>query len=286
MNWINRINKAISYIEENITSDFQLEDIAQITNSSLYHFLRVFNVLTDKTLGNYITQRRLTLAAIDIINSDEKILDIAIKYQYESSEAFSRAFKRFHGISPSSARTSPLGMKATSPLEVLLTLTGGEKINYDIIQKNSFNISGPYINTNGIRLKTTNEIPNMWQNIFNNGEFDLLEKNSTTKGVMGVSYDRAEDSDDFKYMIGIESTIKRNTLHEIIQVPTLTWAIFPGQGDLPKAIIDLRKRIYKEWFSATDYIQVPGPDIEVYKNHVDEFEIWIPVECNNIIKNT
>jgi len=278
LNWVSRINKAIAYIENNITSDLKAEVVARVANSSLYHFQRIFSVLTDKTLGSYITQRRLTLAARDIIHSKKKISEIAFKYQYESSEAFSRAFKRFHGISPKSARVSPLGLKALSPLEISFTLTGGDEICFDIGDKEPFTVKGPCIHTNENRLKVTNEIPGMWQAIFSNGTFDLLEEKSSDKGVMGISYDRAKEGGDFKYMIGIETSGNLNNQYKVINIPSLTWAIFPGQGTLPEAIIDLRTRIYREWFSATDYIQVEGPDIELYRNHIDEFEIWIPVE--------
>ncbi len=104
MNWIENMNKALEYIEKNIEKNITSDEIARIAYASKFHFMRTFSMLTGMTLGEYIRQRRLSLAAKDIMSSNKKIIEIAYKYRYETPEAFTKAFKKLHNISPSEAR--------------------------------------------------------------------------------------------------------------------------------------------------------------------------------------
>lgn len=284
MNWVNKINNALTYVEDNICSEIELDEVAELVDSSLYHFLRIFNVLTGKTLGSYIKERRLSLASKDVTNTSDKISEIAYRYVYESPEAFSRAFKRFHGISPQHARINASSLKAVPPLHIEFALRGFNEIDFVIERKEAFYASGVSVRTSAEKLAVHNDVSALWQAVFQNDEFDLLEQNSGPLGVMGISYDRIEaDSDScFSYMVGIEGRHKVKDSYKTIYIPPQTWAVFPGSGVLPEAIIELRCQIYSQWFSATSYYQAIGPDIEIYKSHEDgivDFELWIPVVC-------
>lgn len=127
MNWIGDMNNALFYIEENIKKHIDSGDVARAAHMSKFHFLRTFKILTGITVGDYIRERRLSLAAKDVISSKLKIIDIAYKYGYETPEAFTKAFKRLHGISPSDARKNRKALKAIPPLSFQITVKGAEK---------------------------------------------------------------------------------------------------------------------------------------------------------------
>lgn len=101
MEWIERLNKAINYIEENITKEIEYEQVAKIACCSTYHFQRMFAYMADVPLSEYIRRRRMSLAAVELQNDDKKIIDVALKYGYSSPTAFNRAFKSIHGVAPS-----------------------------------------------------------------------------------------------------------------------------------------------------------------------------------------
>lgn len=104
MEWIQSINQAINYVEANICEDFVIEDIAKHIYLSSFHFQRVFRLLTGMTISEYVRNRRLSLAGCEFSQKDVKVIDVAIKYGYDSPESFTKAFTRFHGITPSQAK--------------------------------------------------------------------------------------------------------------------------------------------------------------------------------------
>jgi AraC family transcriptional regulator len=104
MDWLDRMNSAIRYIEENITEDIDYDMVAEKACCSTYHFQRMFSFITDIPLSEYIRRRRLTLVAFELQNSDVRIIDLAVKYGYDSADSFSRAFQKVHGVVPSLAR--------------------------------------------------------------------------------------------------------------------------------------------------------------------------------------
>lgn len=131
MNWIQGIQRAIDYVEENITEELDYEDVASQAFSSTFHFQRVFGILCGFSLGDYIRMRRLSLAGEELSKGSAKIVDVAIKYGYDRPESFSRAFIRFHGITPSEAKHGGK-VRIFTPLSVKLILTGGNKMDYRI----------------------------------------------------------------------------------------------------------------------------------------------------------
>lgn len=139
MNWIQGIQRAIDYVEANITEEIDYEKAAKKAYSSSFHFQRVFGILCGMSLGDYIRMRRLSLAGEELSKGNTKIIDIAMKYGYDTPESFSRAFTRFHGISPSEAKHGGR-VKIFTPLSVKLTLTGGNKMDYRIEKRDTFQV--------------------------------------------------------------------------------------------------------------------------------------------------
>ena len=139
MDWIQGIQRAIDYVEENITKDIDFEEAAKRAYSSPFHFQRIFSILCGLSLGDYIRIRRLSLAGEELSRGSAKIIDIALKYGYDTPESFSRAFTRFHGIAPSEAKHSG-NVKIFTPLSVKLSLTGGSKMDYRIERRDAFKV--------------------------------------------------------------------------------------------------------------------------------------------------
>lgn len=142
MDWIIGIQNAIDYIEENITEPLDFDRIAARSFSSPFHFQRVFSILCGYTLGEYIRNRRLTLAGLELANTHARVIDVALKYGYETPESFTRAFLKFHGISPSQARRDGAMLKSFSPLHVQISLKGGTIMDYRIEHKDAMLLTG------------------------------------------------------------------------------------------------------------------------------------------------
>lgn len=283
MNWIENMNNALEYIEENIERDITSDEIAKVAYSSKFHFLRIFYMLTGMNLGEYIRKRRLSLAAKDIMSSKMKIIDIAYKYGYETPEAFTKAFKKLHGISPSAARKEGKNLKAIPPMSFQITVKGEKRMDYKISKKNGFEIAGVSIRTtnkDGVNFK---EIPEFWKESMENGIYEKLEKNAGRLGVLGVCYGEDLEQMEFSYMIAIEGEkVEGLDNYEVLKVPSCTWAIFESIGPLPGAMQKVWKAIFSEWFPAIKYEHANAPELEVYlpgdPNSEDyKCEIWIPV---------
>ena len=129
MEWIRGIQKAIDYVEDHLTEEVDYEAVAKEACSSAFHFQRVFGILCGYSLGEYIRMRRLTLAVADLICTGDKVIDIALRYGYDTPESFTRAFVRFHGVTPTEARRGR-NVKSFSRLSVKLILTGGNTMDY------------------------------------------------------------------------------------------------------------------------------------------------------------
>ena len=141
MGWITGIQNAINYIEEHITENLDYEAIARESFSSSFHFQRVFSILCGYTLGEYIRNRRLTLAGAELAQTGGKVIDVAAKYGYESPESFTKAFQKFHGVTPSQAKSGVM-LKSFSRLSIKVTLEGGSIMNYRIEEKPEMLLTG------------------------------------------------------------------------------------------------------------------------------------------------
>lgn len=140
MDWSSAIQQAIDYVEQHLTDQIDYEAAAKQACSSVFHFQRVFGVLCGYSLGDYIRMRRLSLAGEELAGSDAKVIDVAYKYGYETPESFSRAFTKFHGITPLEAKHGG-SIRSFTRLSVRLTLAGCNKMEYRIVKKKRFRSS-------------------------------------------------------------------------------------------------------------------------------------------------
>ena len=142
MEWIEGIGEAIKYIEDNINEEITIKNIAEKVFMSPFYFQKGFAMLCGFTVGEYIRRRRLTLAGREIVSTNEKIIDIALKYGYASPDSFTKAFTRFHGVTPTSVRKDGAMIKSFAPLKIKFSLEGGYIMDYKIAQKASFTVMG------------------------------------------------------------------------------------------------------------------------------------------------
>ncbi len=279
MDWIERLNEAIRYIEENLTGEIEYEKLGQIACCSAYHFQRIFAYIAGMPLSEYIRKRKMSLAAVDLQGSDAKIIDVAAKYGYTSPTAFNRAFQSVHGVNPSSVKSEGVAIKSFPPITIKITVKGVEEMNYRIETKEAFRIAGVSALMDKEMENNFAVVPQMWQSAVENGTLQELSKimNGTPTGLLGVSV--CNDKEDWKYFIAVTSK-NGGDMFENYMVPASTWAIFPGTGT-NQSVQELERRIFTEWFPTSGYEYGNAPDIEVYINPDPQntiFEVWVPVK--------
>lgn len=142
MEWVDKLNKSLEYIEEHLTDEINYEELSKIADCSSYHYQRMFTYLAGIPLAEYIRRRKMSLAAVDLQNGNERIIDIAKKYGYNSPTAFNRAFQSFHGVTPSSMREKGTPVKSFSPIVFSIAVKGAHELDYRIETKKSFRILG------------------------------------------------------------------------------------------------------------------------------------------------
>lgn len=290
MDWVSGLQRAIDYVEEHITEPIDYEEVAKCAYSSSFHFQRVFSTICGYSLGDYIRFRRLSLAGSELSHGDAKVIDIALKYGYDTPESFSRAFMRFHGVAPSQAKHGA-NLKSFSRLSVKLILSGGNKMDYRIEKKEAFEVvlrKKRFLKQHEI---TTKEISKFWAECQSDGTIDAICKyihpsNIFDKCIIGVSLgaETASTDEDFPYGIGAHYSGKKiaEEYLTVEQIPAHTYAVFKCTGTMPEAFQRVYKYICTEFFPASEY-QPCGVEIEAYpsadvQNSDYTCEIWIAVE--------
>ena len=127
-NWIEGFQQSIDFIEENLASTLEIVDVAQKAALSPFYYQRIFGALCGMTVGEYIRARRMTLAAQELSGTDGKVIDVALKYGYDSPDSFAKAFQRFHGISPSKAREPGAHLRSLAPLHIQNIIGGWKNV--------------------------------------------------------------------------------------------------------------------------------------------------------------
>ena len=301
MDWITGMQKAIDYIEANLTEEIDYEKVAAESFSSSYHFQRVFSILCGYTLGEYIRLRRLSLAGAELANGKEKVIDIALKYGYDSPDSFAKAFQKFHGITPSQARADGSKLKSFSRLSIKISLEGGSIMNYRIETKPQFTLLGYKKRFEGTPY---DELRHKQE-----GDFFITTRAHQWM-LKGMANDKLSDycvltnMDDDGYDFYIAATIdnwERDNLYnskvtgidfmdkfkfEEIVIPERTYAVFEtAKQRMPiPEYFDIRKQIAVEWLSNNEYQMINAPELAVYHWGIvggyteRTIELWIPIE--------
>lgn len=290
MNWITGIQRSIDYVEDHIMEPIDYEEVAKRACSSSFHFQRVFSILCGFTLGEYIRFRRLSLAGGELTSSDIKVIDVALKYGYDTPESFSRAFTRFHGIAPSQAKNNHVILKSFSRLSVKLILNGGNTMDYRIETKDAFKLVMKKKQVSQNQELTAAEISQFWQKCGMDGTIPALCKyipkdNIFGNCIVGASFGKDATDQEFPYAIG--AMYNGAPIEEadflVEEIPAHTYVVFPCVGKMPESFQKLYQQIYSEFFPASEYQPCGGTDFEAYPS-ADVFssdyrcEIWVAVE--------
>lgn len=284
------LRQAIDYMEDHLHSAIEIDQVARAAMSSKYHFQRMFHALTGFTVTEYIRNRRLTLAAEELAGTEVKVIDIALKYGYESPEAFSKAFQRMHGVTPSSAKKKNVKLKAFPRISFQIQIKGETKMNYRIVEEPAIKVVGMDVKIVGNASK---EIPEFVMRIWKDGTIarinEVIEKPAESL-LFGYYFDYNEDGSK-RYLMGQELPEGTEVPEEftVLDIPGQTYAVFEGREritedvELGLEILNVWGRIYSEWFPSSNFEQVEGSCMEKYY-WVDEeqiesiCEVWIPVK--------
>ena len=279
MEWPDRMNAVIDYIEADLDGEVDIEKAANIACCSIYHLQRIFLAVNGLTLAEYIRRRRLTLAAGEIMTGNARIIDIALKYGYNSPDSFTRAFRNLHGVNPQAARELGVELVAFPRIRFQITLTGGVDMEYKIVEKPALEIIARTERTISDKIMNGVIAPETWEKFwwdvwetFNREKrYEYFQKLTggkpgqvTGAEFMGVTT-LSENMEEFSYAIGFENNgIDVPEGYEIIQIPASSWAVFESKGAVSKAIHDLEDRVFIEWFPSTGYEHDNKPELEIY----------------------
>lgn len=278
------IQKAIDYIEENITQELDLGQIARQAALSPHYFQKIFYILCGITVGEYIRSRRLTLAGDELAKTGTKVIDVAFKYGFASPESFARAFTRFHGVAPSQAKRSNARLRSFSRLKVQIILKGGNSMNYEIVVKESFTVLEKVERQQVADEQNT--IPEFWDKSLRDGTIETLLQYALDRTyVFGICYGNGHsDNEHFDYAIAVQCSPDTAAPEgfRVSVIPKRTWLKFECTGAMPKAIQDLWHEISAEFLPVSDHQPTYEMDIEAYPSGdmtAEDYksQIWLPI---------
>ncbi|MDE7221358.1 MAG: AraC family transcriptional regulator [Oscillospiraceae bacterium] len=281
MEWVDGLNQTIAYIEDHLTDEIDYEALAKLACCSAYHYQRMFAYMAGVSLTEYIRRRRMSLAAVDL-QAGEKVLDVGLKYGYQSPTAFNRAFQSVHGTAPSAVREAGAAVKSFPPLRFTITIKGVEEMEYRIEKREAFRVAGISMEIEKDMEKNFQVVPRLWDKAARDGTLQRLTEimDSQPMGILGVC--DCPDEKPWRYYVACATTQSGAGLEEF-SVPAATWAIFSGEGTF-QSIQQLEQRVLTEWLPSSGYEYGSAPDIEVYLNADPcnaKYEVWIPVVKKN-----
>ena len=283
MEWAKAIQEAVNYVENHITEDITMHDVASPVNISPFYFHKGFCLLCGYSVTEYIRNRRLSLAGEELITTSVTITELALKYGYDSPDSFTRAFSRFHGYSPLSVRKNKTMIKAFAPLKLTISLKGGYPMDYRITKKEAFTVLAA--STESSYENAAQTVPAFWQEHYASG------RGKYVCGMFGINIDPQMGNDKFEYLIAdiYNPAMDIPEGFTVRTIPAFTWAVFPCKGPLPQSLQGVNTKIFSEWLPALqDYEFAAGYCTEMYdapdkypKGTSDEnyyTEIWVPVK--------
>ncbi len=282
MDWTMALKQVVSYMEEHLLEEITYDEIAAQIYVSTFHFHRTFALMTGMSASTYIRNRRLTLAAHDLAEKKQKVIDVALKYGYESPESFTKAFRKFHGIAPSQARTPKAALQACQKLIIPMHTAKKMTLNYRIEQTDEMTLMVKQRKFhNEITLEEGNhDIADFWTECDQDGSIDVLKKHQETPYLYGVCAPLGKIDPQFLYGIGVicQQNKHMEGFDRITVVPQ-QWAVFRCIGEDGGCIGEMWERIFKEFLVQSEYEMLDEMDFELYPPAGSDYfcEIWIPV---------
>lgn len=271
--WIEGIQESIDFMEQNLTQALEIEAIAEKAALSPFYYQRIFGALCGMTVGEYIRSRRMTLAAQELSRKDAKVIDVALRYGYDTPDSFAKAFQKYHGITPSQAKEPGAPLRSFAPLHITISMEGGTMLDYQIVEKAAFTIVG--VKRRFHSDTSYQEIPKFWDEWMAQGEQRPI------LGTFGVCLDM--DGKEFDYWIA-DLYFPREEIPAGCKTRVISagiWAQFPCTI---QTLQDTNTKIWSEWLPALQGYSLAGDyDIEVYLPPMDGKEemsaaIWVPLK--------
>lgn len=294
MDWLTKMNAAIDYIEEHLTDEIDLNQVCAKACCSSYNFQRMFSFITDVPLAEYIRRRRLTAAALELQNSSHKILDIALKYGYDSATSFARAFSALQGLTPREAKQTGAKLKAYPKISFQIFIKGEKEMDYRIETKESFDVFGIETIASLAGEKNYQSPAELWQQCRQNGEYESLYSKAGDLPefirqdlckIHGVENYRKTEGNTFPYMLcAFVSQNSSTEGYQTVRIPTQTYAIFSSDKfnwdtELHPILNTMHKRFYSEWLPTANYERAEGANFEIYGGTAEYgyIELWFPI---------
>lgn len=294
MEWLSVIRGTIAYVEAHLLEEQTPEDVARAMGVSSFYLQKGFKIMTDYSLSEYVRNRRLYLAALDVLGGRERIIDLAYRYGYETPESFTKAFVRFHGVSPMRLKKEPAKIKVFLPLKIKVTIQGGNEMDYVVEKMKGFQVIGF---SREFSFETSyREIPEFWDEFCRDYMTPLRAKGKPEGlleetirgcqvGMYGVCVDDLGVEGRFRYMIA--GSYESGAVPEgmtVYEFPDMEWAKFSCKGPMPGALQSVNTKIFQEWLPGnTEYEIAMGANIEWYSREGNTWDadyesaIWIPV---------
>ena len=294
MEWLSSIRTAIGYMEGHLEDDIGLEDVARAVHLSPFFLQRGFSLMTGYGVGEYLRNRRLYQAALDLQRGAKRVIDIALKYGYETPESFTKAFARFHGATPTQVREGA-AVRAFLPLTIQLSIQGGSQMDHRITPMFPFKVIG--FQKEFDYETSYAEIPKFWDEICEKYAYNVYAGNAPANpceqalvdnciGEYGVCIDDIPGN-KFRYLIAGRYTggpVPEGMV--LYEFPRGEWAVFNCVGPMPGSLQSLNTRIFREWLPGNpDYELSGNATVEWYdcvngeKTDPDYHSaIWVPVK--------
>lgn len=278
MNELQSLNRAMRYIEEHLDGEIDQVKLGQISGCPAGLFGRVFSVLSGMPLGEYIRLRRLSLAAVELRAGQVRIIDLAVKYGYESQDAFSAAFKRYHGVTPAAVKKGER-YSQLAPIRFSIKIEGGSSMNIRKEHREGFRVAGISMRASG-----GGDFSGLWEKLMMEKEAEALMALGSGQSY-GLCFDMREDG-AFSYMAGYDcSDVKRaeELGFEILDVPQADYAVLTIEGPIPQSIHQGWSYAWSSYFPQEGLGHAGTPDFELYlegnvKAPDYRMELWIPVK--------
>ena len=286
LDWMQKMNRVIAYVEDNLLGDIDYSHAAAQAYCSAHHFQRMFAFITDIPMSEHIRRRRLTLAAFELQNTHAKVIDIALKYGYESPESFARAFRHLHGVIPSSARDKGVQLKAYPRIAFHISLKGDIVMDYRIEQRETMEVFGVEQMISTVDHQDFYEVPKFWQKCREDGSIGRIQAATGVSGDTPVHAALYNCTDtQYTYVLCCIAPNSKETSDFVkLTIPAGTWAVFSteivSREAAAQQAAQMWKRIFTEWFTTSGYELANVPEMEMhYRKGDDQFitEIWIPI---------
>lgn len=284
---LKELNQVMDYIEEHLTEDLTLEEIANFAGASDYHLRTVFFHLAGLTLPEYIKNRRLAEANRALLKG-HSVTEVAYRYGYQSLDGFTRAFKKWSGFLPSEIAKMQHS-KFFPKLSFKITVTGGISMEYKIVEQPEFYLAGVSQRV-PMQFEGVNQaIVQLAQSITpeQRAEMHALQ-NLEPKQIVNASYNAdaafLKEEGQLTHLIGVLTTDgSPSQLLEKVKVPASTWAVFPNEGPFPTTMQETHANIYAQWLPSSDYELIDVPGFSFTQMNEDKpgyaySEVWRPVK--------